>query len=67
MTRKRQPGAAGESSPAGPAPELAGGKTKFVLRGLEATDKKVAVSHSCGRVYLPLSWLGKRVKIIRLD
>ena len=50
---------------AGPGPEK--GKTRFVLRGLEMIDKVVSVSGNSGRVYLPLDWSGKRVKIIRVD
>jgi hypothetical protein len=42
-------------------------KSKFQLQGLEQTDKLVTATSTCGRVYLPLSWVGKRVKIIRLD
>ncbi len=42
-------------------------KVKFELYGTEILDKQVASSGNCGRVYLPLHWLGKKVKIIRLD
>lgn len=43
------------------------GKTKFRLTGLEAINKRVSPSGGCGRIYLPIRWLGKRVKVIRLD
>lgn len=43
------------------------GKTKFHLTGLEAINKQVSPSGGCGRIYLPIRWLGKRVKVIRLD
>lgn len=42
-------------------------KTKFVVYGEEVIEKKVAVSGASGRIYLPLGWLGKSVKIIRMD
>lgn len=42
-------------------------KVKFVLHGNEVLEKKVSGTGRCGRIYLPLKWLGKRVKIIRLD
>ncbi|MCF8032908.1 MAG: DUF2080 family transposase-associated protein [Desulfarculaceae bacterium] len=40
---------------------------KFELYGLEIVEKQVAASGKSGRVYLPMDWLGKRVKIVRLD
>lgn len=42
-------------------------KTKFELMGVSQLEKKVASSIKCGRIYLPLDWVGKRVKIIRMD
>ena len=41
-------------------------KVKFEIYGEEIIEKVVNSSGSCGRVYLPLGWLGKPVKIIRL-
>ncbi len=49
------------------SPELVQDKVRFELYGTEILDKQVAASGSCGRVYLPLHWLGKRVKIIRVN
>ena len=40
---------------------------KFSIYGEEMRTKKVGWSGKTGRVYLPLDWLGKRVKIIRMD
>ncbi len=40
---------------------------KMELYGNELAHKKVSASGACGRVYLPLAWVGKKVKIIRLD
>ena len=47
--------------------QLNDGKTKFELCGVAQLEKKVASSIKCGRIYLPLDWVGKRVKIIRMD
>ena len=33
----------------------------------EMLEKEVKKSGNSGRVYLPPSWIGKRVKIIRMD
>ena len=40
---------------------------KFKLYGEEVVNKIVSASGKCGRIYLPLGWVGKRVKIIRVD
>ncbi len=42
-------------------------ETKFGLYGDEMIEKEVKQSGNSGRVYLPLDWLGKHVKIIRID
>ena len=42
-------------------------KTKFGVFGKEMIEKKVKKSGSSGRVYLPSNWVGKHVKIIRID
>lgn len=42
-------------------------EVKFKLYGEEVIQKTVTASGSCGRVYLPLGWVGKKVKIIRVD
>lgn len=42
-------------------------KTKFVVCGEEMVHKQVTASGGSGRVYLPMGWLGKHVKIVRLD
>ncbi|MFH1034083.1 MAG: DUF2080 family transposase-associated protein [Pseudomonadota bacterium] len=48
----------------GPA---SGHKVHLVIMGRELLYKKVAKSGKSGRVYLPLDWVGKTVKIVRLD
>ncbi|MCB2228261.1 MAG: DUF2080 family transposase-associated protein [Desulfarculaceae bacterium] len=40
---------------------------KFEVYGVEIVEKQVAASGKSGRVYLPMEWLGKRVKIVRVD
>ena len=42
-------------------------KTRFGIFGEEMIEKEVKPSGSTGRVYLPLDWVGKHVKIIRVD
>lgn len=42
-------------------------KTKFGVFGEEMIEKEVKQSGNTGRVYLPLDWVGKHVKIIRID
>ncbi|MGD8561055.1 MAG: DUF2080 family transposase-associated protein [Desulfarculaceae bacterium] len=40
---------------------------KFEIYGEEMIEKNVRNSGNSGRVYLPSEWVGKNVKIIRLD
>jgi len=40
---------------------------KFEVYGEEMIDKVVKLSGNSGRVYLPPDWVGRRVKIIRID
>ncbi len=47
--------------------DLATRKTKFEIFGEEMIDKEVKPSGNSGRVYLPPDWVGKHVKIIRVD
>jgi putative transposon-encoded protein len=42
-------------------------KAKFWVLGEEIIEKEVKPSGNTGRVYLPLDWVGKHVKIIRID
>ena len=41
--------------------------TKIVVYGKESVERKVGKTGSSGRVYVPSSWAGKRVLIIRLN
>lgn len=41
--------------------------SKIVVYGADPMEKKVHRSGSCGRVYLPSSWAGKKVIIIKMN
>ncbi|MFH1059793.1 MAG: DUF2080 family transposase-associated protein [Pseudomonadota bacterium] len=43
------------------------GSVKFEVAGFEMLGKEVKQSGNSGRIYLPPNWVGRRVKIIRLD
>ena len=43
------------------------GSVKFVVEGEEVLAKIVRQSGNSGRIYLPPTWVGKKVKIIRVD
>lgn len=49
------------------APGLMNRKVKFEIYGEEMIEKKVKSSGNSGRVYLPPNWVGRQVKIIRID
>jgi hypothetical protein len=42
-------------------------KVKFTVVGEEMIEKEVRPGGNAGRIYLPLGWVGKFVKIIRID
>jgi hypothetical protein len=42
-------------------------RVKFGVFGKEMIEKKVKPSGNSGRIYLPQDWVGKHVKIIRID
>jgi putative transposon-encoded protein len=42
-------------------------KVKFEIFGEEMIEKIVKLSGNSGRVYLPPTWVGHSVKIIRID
>lgn len=41
------------------------GSVKFQVPGWEMLAKEVKQSGNSGRIYLPPTWVGKRVKIVR--
>ena len=42
-------------------------KVKFEVFGEEMIEKEVKLAGNSGRVYLPPEWVGKRVKIVRIE
>jgi putative transposon-encoded protein len=42
-------------------------RLKFEIYGEEMIEKTVKLSGNSGRVYLPPNWVGRHVKIIRID
>lgn len=42
-------------------------QTKIQLTGYEMLEKEVNKSGNSGRVYVPIDWIGKRVKVILLE
>jgi putative transposon-encoded protein len=48
-------------------PGLSPPKVKFEIYGEEMIEKLVKSSGNSGRVYLPPDWVGRHVKIIRID
>ncbi len=42
-------------------------KVKFEIFGEEMIEKSVKLSGNSGRVYLPPTWVGHHVKIVRID
>ncbi|KMY65689.1 cytoplasmic protein [Desulfocarbo indianensis] len=42
-------------------------QAKFEVYGEEMIEKEVKQSGNSGRVYLPMEWVGKNVKVIRVD
>ncbi|MBW2200423.1 MAG: DUF2080 family transposase-associated protein [Deltaproteobacteria bacterium] len=49
------------------AVEIIISKVKFEIYGEEMIEKMVKSSGNSGRVYLPPNWVGRHVKIIRID
>ncbi len=42
-------------------------EVKLVLTGFEMLEKEVNKSGNSGRVYVPINWIGKKVKIILIE
>ena len=42
-------------------------ETKIQLLGFEMLEKQVTKSGNSGRVYVPIEWIGKRVKIVLVE
>ncbi len=57
-----------ENSFSEPSPlETSFHKVKFEIYGEEMISKEVKQSGNSGRVYLPPDWIGKHLKIVRID
>ena len=46
---------------------MANEQVKFETYGQEMIEKEVKRCGNSGRIYLPPDWIGKKVKIIRID
>ena len=42
-------------------------ETHIRLKGFEMLEKQVNKSGNSGRVYVPVEWIGKRVKVVLLE
>lgn len=42
-------------------------ETKIEIAGFEMLEKVVNKSGNSGRIYVPIEWIGKRVKIILVE
>jgi putative transposon-encoded protein len=42
-------------------------ETQIQLTGYEMLEKKVNKSGNSGRVYVPVEWIGKRVKVVLVE
>ena len=42
-------------------------ETQIKIKGFEMLEKRVNKSGNSGRVYVPVEWVGKRVKIILVE
>ena len=42
-------------------------ETKIQLSGFEMLEKQVNKSGNSGRIYVPVEWIGKRVKVVLLE
>jgi len=42
-------------------------ETKMQLTGFEMLEKQVNKSGNSGRIYVPVEWIGKRVKVILVE
>lgn len=42
-------------------------KDTFQIRGYEVIEKVVTAAGTSGKIYLPVNWIGKRVKVVRIE
>lgn len=50
-----------------PGARLSPGRDKFEVYGEEMVEKTVHQTGNSGRVYLPQTWIGKRVKVVLVN
>ncbi|MBW1779652.1 MAG: DUF2080 family transposase-associated protein [Deltaproteobacteria bacterium] len=50
-----------------PVPIEAKGSVRLEIYGEEVVERVVKLSGNSGRVYLPMVWVGCRVKVVRLE
>lgn len=65
MDQRKSSGGVLEAREAEARPSLP--RSKFEVWGEEMIEKEVRQSGNSGRVYLPPEWIGRHVKIIRID
>jgi putative transposon-encoded protein len=56
-----------EKAPSRKEEKAAQHKVKFEVYGEEMLEKEVKYSGNSGRVYLPPEWIGKQIKVIRIN
>lgn len=56
-----------EKKPANRKRERWADRVRFEVYGQEMMEKRVRASGNSGRVYLPANWVGRQVKIIRVN
>ncbi len=56
-----------DKKPENSNPERLLDRVRFEVYGQEMLEKMVRASGNSGRVYLPTNWVGRQVKIIRID
>jgi hypothetical protein len=61
LTVMEEPATSGREIPS-PGPAV-----RIEVYGEELISKRVGGNHKVGRIYLPLQWVGKRIKIILVD
>ncbi len=42
-------------------------RTQIHLTGFEMLEKQVNKSGNSGRIYVPVNWIGKKVKVVLLE
>jgi putative transposon-encoded protein len=39
----------------------------FQIHGYEVIEKEVTNAGTSGKIYLPVNWIGKKVKVVRIE